>query len=204
MWEEWSKCTSDCGIGATWRKRKILEIGDTLGCNTALEEVKACEERQCEGIDCVWGQWEDWSACTCTCGGGIKRRNRIIVARDKYEVTPCSTQSCDECEDGRWSAWGSWGKCSSGCMPSYRVRHRNVEKHPNSCGKPAVGIEDDYEMCHGLPDCVPDEDCDLSGWGEWSDCSSKCFGVQERQRSVRQFARGNGKSCLTTSLKEAP
>lgn len=213
MWEEWSKCTSDCGIGATWRKRKILEIGDTLGCNTALEEVKACEERQCEGIDCVWGQWEDWSACTCTCGGGIKRRNRIIVvsprnggrlceARDKYEVTPCSTQSCDECEDGRWSAWGSWGKCSSGCMPSYRVRHRNVEKHPNSCGKPAVGIEDDYEMCHGLPDCVPDEDCDLSGWGEWSDCSSKCFGVQERQRSVRQFARGNGKSCLTTSLKE--
>lgn len=24
-------------------------------------------------------RWEDWSDCTSTCGGGIQRRNRIIV-----------------------------------------------------------------------------------------------------------------------------
>ncbi|CAE7562824.1 SPON1, partial [Symbiodinium necroappetens] len=149
LWTEWSPCTSECGIGATQRSRKILEIGDTLGCNTALEEVKACEDRQCEGIDCVWGTWEDWSACTCTCGGGIKRRNRVIAvsprnggrlcaAHDKYEVSPCNTQSCDECIDGQWSMWGQWGQCSSHCLPAYRVRHRNVEQHPNSCGKPAT------------------------------------------------------------------
>lgn len=213
MWEEWSKCTSDCGIGATWRTRKILEIGDTLGCNTALEEVKACEDKQCDGIDCLWGEWEAWGACTCTCGGGIKRRNRIIVVsprnggrlcepKDKYEVAPCSTQSCDECVDGRWSKWGAWGKCSSDCSPAYRVRHRNVAEHPNSCGKPATGLEDEYELCPGLPSCEPDQDCGLSGWKEWSDCSSKCFGVQERQRNVEKFARGNGKSCVHTSLKE--
>lgn len=64
-----------------------------------------------------------------------------------------------------------WGKCSSDCSPSYRVRHRNVEQHPNSCGKPAVGsmirfafsrfqnetlrgIEDEYQLCHGLAQCV--------------------------------------------------
>lgn len=115
--------SEDCGIGATWRKRKILEIGDTLGCNTALEEakesldrasrlgeVKACEERQCEGIDCLWGEsgssslcisfhvrWEAWGACTSSCGGGVKRRNRVIVVaprnggrlcepKDKYQA----------------------------------------------------------------------------------------------------------------------
>ncbi|CAJ1340233.1 unnamed protein product [Effrenium voratum] len=213
-WTEWTKCTSDCGVGATWRSRKILEIGDTLGCNTALEEVKACEERQCEGIDCVWGLWEEWGACTCTCGGGIKRRNRIIAVsprnggrlcepKDKYEVLPCNTQSCDECVDGMWSEWGAWGKCSGDCYPAYRVRHRNVAQHPNSCGKPAIGLEDDYEMCQGLAHCEHDVDCHLSTWGSWSDCSCKCFGVQERQRNVAQFARGNGKSCPTMSLKEA-
>ncbi|CAJ1436589.1 unnamed protein product, partial [Effrenium voratum] len=212
-WTEWTKCTSDCGVGATWRSRKILEIGDTLGCNTALEEVKACEERQCEGIDCVWGLWEEWGACTCTCGGGIKRRNRIIAVsprnggrlcepKDKYEVLPCNTQSCDECVDGMWSEWGAWGKCSGDCYPAYRVRHRNVAQHPNSCGKPAIGLEDDYEMCQGLAHCEHDVDCHLSTWGSWSDCSCKCFGVQERQRNVAQFARGNGKSCPTMSLKE--
>eukprot|EP00434_Breviolum_minutum_P031701 symbB.v1.2.028035.t1/scaffold2927.1/size67078/2 len=213
MWDEWSKCTSECGIGATWRKRKILEIGDTLGCNTALEEVKACQDKACDGIDCLWGEWEDWSDCTSTCGGGIQRRNRIIVVspqnggrlcepKDKYEVSACSTHSCNECVDGRWSSWGSWGKCSSECSPAYRVRHRNVAQHPNSCGKSATGVEDEYELCQGLPSCEADQDCALSGWKEWSDCSSKCFGVQERQRVVDHFARGNGKSCVDTSLKE--
>lgn len=213
MWDEWSKCTSECGIGATWRKRKILEIGDTLGCNTALEEVKACQDKECDGIDCLWGEWEDWNSCTSTCGGGIQRRNRIIVVspqnggrlcepKDKYEVSACNTHSCNECVDGRWSSWGSWGKCSSECSPAYRVRHRNVAEHPNSCGKSATGVEDEYELCQGLPSCEADQDCALSGWKEWSDCSSKCFGVQERQRVVEHFARGNGQSCVDTSLKE--
>ena len=29
---------------------------------------------------------------------------------DVCKVTPCSTQSCDECEDGRWSSWGHLAK----------------------------------------------------------------------------------------------
>lgn len=26
-----------------------------------------------------WGEWDTWSACTCSCAGGTKRRNRVIV-----------------------------------------------------------------------------------------------------------------------------
>eukprot|EP00931_Biecheleriopsis_adriatica_P063577 TRINITY_DN3852_c0_g1_i1.p1 TRINITY_DN3852_c0_g1~~TRINITY_DN3852_c0_g1_i1.p1 ORF type:complete len:2026 (+),score=365.24 TRINITY_DN3852_c0_g1_i1:79-6078(+) len=212
-WSDWTQCSSECGIGATSRSRKILEIGDTLGCNTALEEVKACSLRICEGIDCVWGEWDEWGACTCSCNGGIKRRNRVIAVAprrggrlcspmDKNEVVPCNTQSCDACVDGEWGAWGEWGDCSSDCSPSFRVRHRNVAQHPNACGKAASGLEDEYEVCQNLPKCVPDQDCQLSSWGEWSDCSCKCFGVRERQRNVAQYARGNGRTCATMSLKE--
>eukprot|EP00438_Fugacium_kawagutii_P030770 Skav215275 [mRNA] locus=scaffold2881:276590:278641:- [translate_table: standard] len=87
-----------------WRaalRCQILEIGDTLGCNTALEEARGGIKRR------------------------IKRRNRIIVvsprnarrlceAKDKYEVAPCSTQSCDECVDRKWSSGG----CDIGMLQS--------------------------------------------------------------------------------------
>ena len=30
-------------------------------------------------VDCVWGEFGEWSACTKTCGGGIKAAKRIIT-----------------------------------------------------------------------------------------------------------------------------
>jgi len=212
-WTEWSQCSSDCGVGATFRHRKILEIGDTTGCNTALEEVRACSLSDCKGIDCKWGDWDPWGACTCSCDGGIKRRNRIIKVaprnggrlcspEDKNEVAPCNTQACSQCVNGQWGVWGDWGTCSGKCAPAFKVRHRNVAVHPNSCGKPAAGLEDDYQLCDHLSTCESDQDCQLSTWGAWTSCSCKCFGVQERQRNVAQYARGKGKSCADKSLKE--
>lgn len=29
-------------------------------------------------VDCIWGGWNEWSACTKTCGGGMKKSNRNI------------------------------------------------------------------------------------------------------------------------------
>ncbi|CAE7223312.1 Thbs2 [Symbiodinium pilosum] len=106
-------------------------------------------------------------ACSCTCGGGTKRRNRVIQQsprhggklcqpEDKGEIAPCATQTCDICVDGRWSEWGSWSSCSATCASSYKARHRSVDRHPNFCGKPAVGLEDQYEVCKGQPNCIPD------------------------------------------------
>ncbi|CAJ1355082.1 unnamed protein product [Effrenium voratum] len=112
-------------------------------------------------------------------------------------TAPGPTPNCP----GRWSSWGSWSRCSATCSASYKARHRSVDRHPNYCGRPAVGLEDQYEVCENQPNCVPDKDCVLSAWSTWTGCSCKCFGVRERHRAVEQYASGNGKPCLEESLK---
>jgi len=211
-WTAWSNCSSECGTGVATRSRKVLHVGDSKGCNAALTEAKACLENECHAINCKWGEWAHWSGCTSTCGGGTKRRNRVITVAPrnggklcrpeaKSEVAPCATQSCDVCIDGAWGQWSKWGECSAKCGPAFRVRHRDVEKHANSCGKPALGVEDEYKVCDLSP-CEEEKDCEVSAWNEWSACTNKCYGVQEKHRSIAQFAAGHGKPCHNESLKE--
>ncbi|CAJ1420422.1 unnamed protein product [Effrenium voratum] len=207
QWTEWTQCSKDCGLGTTSRSRKILREGSGgLGSGLALQEVKGCVSHHCGEVDCRWDTWEPWSACSCTCGGGTKRRSRVIaqaprhggqlcMSGDKSEVAPCNVQSCSKCRDGAWGAWGEWSKCTASCGGGFRVRHRDVMQRPNSCGRPAVGLEDEYHMCHDLVPCTPDQDCQLAEWAEWSACSCSCYGVKERHRRILQFAKGHGRSC---------
>merc|ERR1719352_923319 len=81
-WEEWTKCTAPCDGGQTMRTRKVLReaISPGKACEGNLEETMACNEECCDGSvsqDCKYAEWFDWGACTVTCGGGTKRRQRI-------------------------------------------------------------------------------------------------------------------------------
>ncbi|CAE8621650.1 unnamed protein product [Polarella glacialis] len=212
-WTEWSSCSQHCGQGIHSRSREVLAVTADQGCDIALEEVKPCQLTPCTQIDCVWGEWDHFSACSDSCGGGSMRRIRVVKqpprsggkgceAKDKSEIAPCNTETCQVCIDGRWGTWGAWSKCSATCSPSYRARHRSVEMHPNFCGRPADGVEDQYEVCQSQPNCQTSEDCLFSDWNEWTSCSCKCFGVRERLRSVARYATGNGKTCLKDSLKQ--
>lgn len=211
-WGAWSRCSQQCGEGIHTRERTIQAAPAESGCDEALEEVKPCINKPCQKVDCRWAEWDSWSACSCTCGGGSKRRNRIVASpprhgglscepMDKSQILPCNTQSCKVCIDGMWGMWAEWSKCSATCEPSYRSRHRSVERHPNQCGMPAVGSEDEYEVCGHQPSCATSEDCLLGPWQEWTSCSCKCFGVRERLRVVLKYAKGKGKPCESSSLK---
>ncbi|CAK0804700.1 unnamed protein product [Prorocentrum cordatum] len=212
-WTEWGNCSQACGVGVAQRSREVKSPGREggLGCAGGLEEVKACMAAECLAVDCQWAQWDDWAACTRTCGGGNHRRTRTVLttqenggapcaAEDKAEVAPCATQSCEVCIDGAWSSWEDWSECSASCGGGLRARHREVAQRPNSCGKPAVGLEDEYDVCSTSP-CEAKKDCELSEWTEWSSCSSDCFGVRERSRHVVQYASGGGEACQNESLK---
>merc|ERR1719456_336588 len=98
-------------------------------CTGELEETQTCDMGDCEkDEDCVWDDWAAWGACTCSCGGGQKTRNRAIKVspvgngqlcepHSKTEISPCNTQPCNGggCIDGAWGDWSSWGQCSASC-----------------------------------------------------------------------------------------
>ena len=69
-------------------------------------------------------------------------------------MAACNTQSCEACIDGAWGQWGQWSKCTASCDSGFRVRHRDAIQRPNSCGKPAIGLEDEYQVCEGLGPCT--------------------------------------------------
>jgi len=82
-WEGFSDCTATCGGGQTHRHRSItVEArnsgrecveGDTL-------EVRPCNMQLCgEHTYCVWSSWSPWRKCSATCGGGQKKRHRLLV-----------------------------------------------------------------------------------------------------------------------------
>jgi len=215
QWKEWSACSNKCGTGVTTRIREVVSKASSsgLGCEGPLSEAEACESHDCSSTDCQWSHWESWSACTCTCGGGTKRRTRIVKTSptnggklcdpiDKAEIEPCNTQSCEHCIDGSWMQWDDWSGCSATCGVGYQSRHREVALHPNQCGKPAVGLEDEFKTCLAGKPCIPDADCQISEWLEWSSCSCSCFGVKERHRTITRFASGNGKPCSSISMKQ--
>ncbi|CAE8682351.1 unnamed protein product, partial [Polarella glacialis] len=214
-WDSWGGCSQNCGLGVSVRARAITQAASNGGsnCVAGLKEMKDCVVKECPVRDCLWAAWDEWSGCSCTCGGGLKRRNRVVkvtpregglpcAASDKSEIAPCNTEPCEECVDGLWTTWSRWSDCTSTCTPAYRWRHRSVARRNNGCGIPVAGLEEDYELCGFLPACVKDRDCGLSEWSQWNDCSCSCYGVTERHRIVTQLPMGNGKMCEEENLKE--
>eukprot|EP00929_Paragymnodinium_shiwhaense_P017133 TRINITY_DN1260_c0_g1_i1.p1 TRINITY_DN1260_c0_g1~~TRINITY_DN1260_c0_g1_i1.p1 ORF type:complete len:1536 (+),score=290.62 TRINITY_DN1260_c0_g1_i1:141-4748(+) len=220
-WSGWSNCTGRCGQGTISRHRHVLSEakhgGD--GCVGQLQDVKPCPAADmaaegCGQVDCEWNDWMDWGACSCDCGGGTKRRSRttsqsprnggkLCSPLDKAEVQPCNTKPCEKnCIDGRWSDWAGWSGCSATCGLGYRSRDRHVAHFPNGCGKALEGAKVEFDECTGLKACVPDVDCELADWSDWTSCSCQCFGVRERTRYIKTFMAGNGTACVSESLQE--
>merc|ERR1712212_341674 len=59
-------------------------------------------------VDCTWGPWGSWSACSKTCGGGTRTQTRIksvveanggdCIGKNQQEET-CNQEKCQTCDD---------------------------------------------------------------------------------------------------------
>eukprot|EP00929_Paragymnodinium_shiwhaense_P017134 TRINITY_DN1260_c0_g2_i1.p1 TRINITY_DN1260_c0_g2~~TRINITY_DN1260_c0_g2_i1.p1 ORF type:complete len:1993 (+),score=486.90 TRINITY_DN1260_c0_g2_i1:90-6068(+) len=222
-WSQWTPCSITCGTGVRTATRKVIrecssEAG--LACTeAALERAAPCQVKECREQDCEWYDWSKWSGCSCSCGGGSKRRKRSIKTRpvngtscparpcepfNMYEVSGCNEEPCTHCIDGKWGTWTQWSSCSDTCAPAFRSRHRAIARHASTCGKPVAGLEDEFALCAGLKKCEVDVDCEMSEWHEWSACSSSCNGIRERNRHITRTSEGEGKACTDTTKEVEP
>merc|ERR1711957_597576 len=161
-----------------------------------------------EGRDCEWNDWSAWSACTCSCDGGQKTRDRSVKVaprgsgkpcadKTKTAIAPCNTHSCtiDECIDGEWGDWGEWDMCTAKCDGGVTWRHRVVAKEANSCGKAPAGKKAEVKPCN-QGGCGTTIDCTFADWGPWSSCSCTCDGIEHRSRVISKYGTKGGEYCI--------
>jgi len=156
--------------------------------------------------DCEVSPWSPAESCSQECGGGVQRLIRTVVTPNGEHGMPCpaletqracNVQSCPlDCKVTEWTAWT---QCSALCGGGTRSRDRKVLQMAQHGGQICPGENGISEACNTKP-CV--EDCALSGWTPWTQCSRACNGgFQRRQRLVTEPARGNA-ICPTEEQRE--
>merc|ERR1712080_669433 len=124
-----TSCSETCGGGQQYRSREIVHEASNHGqvCADPLSETAGCNIQACPvgcaPIDCVWGDWGEWSACD-KCGGERKRFRHVSTLPecggmrcrpDSAEEASNCTRTCHQPAYCAFGDWGNWGRCSARC-----------------------------------------------------------------------------------------
>eukprot|EP00927_Polykrikos_kofoidii_P046142 TRINITY_DN40342_c0_g1_i1.p1 TRINITY_DN40342_c0_g1~~TRINITY_DN40342_c0_g1_i1.p1 ORF type:complete len:1783 (+),score=246.39 TRINITY_DN40342_c0_g1_i1:177-5525(+) len=219
-WTDWTECSATCDGGQRFHTRVVAEHAEAYGtgCDGSLEGVGTCNALPCgEPVDCAFSAWSEWSHCTHTCDGGQRERSRTVRKAAEFggascvlaalvEVGDCKTERCQigKAVDCRWTAWSSWSSCPLTCGQGTELRTREVGIEPAHGGTPCNGTFEQYRLC--TVESCPSEriDCIFAQWSSWSSCSAHCGGNQERARSIKTFASGQGIPCSDATRQMRP
>jgi hypothetical protein len=202
-WSAWGPCSAPCGGGTRTRSRTV-DIAAAHGGKAcpALRETIACNSHSCP-VDCVVGDFGNWSPCTEPCGGGVETRTRDVKVANAHggklcpalsESRACNTQPCPvDCVVGEF---GEWGECSRSCGGGEKIRTRAIVTAPAHEGKPCPPLTQ-KESCNTRSCPV---DCKVTEWGQWGECDQPCGpGQQKRMRSVSTPSAFGGAACPPAS-----
>ncbi|XP_042661906.1 hemicentin-1 isoform X1 [Tyto alba] len=106
-WSSWGTCSRTCNGGQMRRYRTCDNPRPASGgraCAGADMQVQRCSTELCP-VDGNWGQWQTWSQCSASCGGGEQTRIRLCsnpaplnhgrpCPGDSSQISRCNTQAC--------------------------------------------------------------------------------------------------------------
>ncbi|XP_010131672.1 PREDICTED: LOW QUALITY PROTEIN: hemicentin-1-like, partial [Buceros rhinoceros silvestris] len=106
-WSSWGTCSRTCNGGQMRRYRTCDNPRPASGgraCAGADMQIQRCSAELCP-VDGNWGQWQTWSQCSASCGGGEQTRLRLCsnpaplnrgrpCPGDSSQVSRCNTQAC--------------------------------------------------------------------------------------------------------------
>jgi len=225
-WEEWTPCSKTCEGGLTNRVRTLAVKANSCGKPAAgvSRMYASCNQgKSCQpSVDCEFGEWGEWSACTADCNG-VKRRSRIISVVGKGQGKFCvgtlkQTGKCNpsvgqdvpaKCQKKppapcELTAWQEWGICSATCDGGQQSRARSIQGDPAVSGPDCLGALSETRGCSTKPCpvlCTP-VDCQWGHWSQWSACD-KCGGEKKRTRHVQVLPTCLGKPCAAEAAEEA-
>jgi len=215
-WAAWSTCTETCDGGSWHRTRSVVKPATGTGqCIFHLFAAEACNAQPCP-VDCVIGDWGEYSVCSVSCGSGMQTRTKPIVVEPAHHGQNCpseyemhTTVECEvagvcpaHCELGDWSAWSG---CDLTCLSNTdeagsQSRSRVIQKHPGVHGEPCESLSDD-RVCAGLLSCPID--CEVGDWGTFSECSKTCgSGERVRARPITVQLQHLGHECSPLTENE--
>ena len=129
------------------------DSGTVLDKSRCSNHDATLRSRECEipcPVDCVMGEWSEWSSCTAACGlnGKIERSRPVILSEqnggrkcpDGTQFRPCDSIPCSNYA----LSHGAWGKCyvdGQGCGDGSQSRETTCRR---SDGK-VVGLH----FCYG-------------------------------------------------------
>ena len=169
---EWSKCSKMCDGGI--QKRIVTCNNSHIG--DCVPTDKPMVSQTCNVLPCPHWSVGQWSKCSKSCDGGIKKRtvsceNSHVIACLPNEK-PQESQSCADVPCPEW-AITEWSPCSKSCDGGIQTRTVKCNNsHVGACSlidKPEETMQCDEVSC-------PE-------WsvGLWSECSRSCDGgIQTR------------------------